>query len=127
MRAVMLQPPPGFLEERRRLGLDDRDEVWDGELHIVPPPLPFHQELGSELLVVLRSAAHARGLIVTYETGLYASDNNFRVPDLMVYETRHRTHRGVEGPAVLAIEILSPDDESRAKLPFYAKVEVGEV
>ena len=35
--------------------------------------------------------------------------------------------RGIEGVAHLAIEIISPNDESRKKLPFYARVGVREV
>jgi hypothetical protein len=38
MRVVWLEAPGGLLEERRRLGLDIRDEMWDGVLHVVPPP-----------------------------------------------------------------------------------------
>ena len=38
MRAVMLDVPESLLDERRRLGLDVFDEVWEGVLHMVPPP-----------------------------------------------------------------------------------------
>jgi hypothetical protein len=34
----MLEVPQAMLDERQRLGLDGRDEMWDGELHMVPPP-----------------------------------------------------------------------------------------
>ncbi|MGI9120683.1 MAG: hypothetical protein ACR2G7_11290 [Acidimicrobiales bacterium] len=38
MRAVLLEAPQSLLEERRRLGLDIFDEMWEGVLHMVPPP-----------------------------------------------------------------------------------------
>ena len=36
MRAVLLEVPEAMLDERRRLGHDGRDEMWDGVLHMVP-------------------------------------------------------------------------------------------
>jgi len=127
MRAVMLQPPPGFLEERRRLGHDLRDEVWDGELHMVPPPALLHQKLSTKLVVFLAPIVAARGFELIHEAGLYESERNYRVPDVTVYDAKHESPRGIDGHAILAIEILSPSDESREKLPFFAKLGVTEV
>src|SRR6185295_8801514 len=47
--------------------------------------------------------------------------------DLSIAHGENVRQRGIFGPAELAIEIVSPRDESRAKLPFYAKVGVREV
>jgi hypothetical protein len=47
MRVVMLDAPQELLDERRRLGQDVRDELWDGVVHMVPPPCDAHQEFGS--------------------------------------------------------------------------------
>ncbi len=130
MRAVMLEVPEGFLEDRRRKGLDKRDEVWDGVLHMVPPATFRHQTLGSELLVVLHRLARSRGLQAVYEVGLFDPTkglDNYRVPDLVLVEPKHASERGVEGRAALVVEILSPNDESRDKLPFYARTGVSEV
>ena len=38
MRVLMLEAPQAMLDERRRLGHAVRDEMWDGVLHMVPPP-----------------------------------------------------------------------------------------
>lgn len=38
MRAVWIGVPDRFLEERHRLGHDKQDELWEGVLHMVPPP-----------------------------------------------------------------------------------------
>ncbi|MBA3983821.1 MAG: hypothetical protein H0X61_09880 [Acidimicrobiia bacterium] len=40
MRAVMLDVPVALLAERQRLGHDLFDEMWEGELHMVPHPAP---------------------------------------------------------------------------------------
>jgi len=53
MRVLMLEPPPELIEDRHRKGLDRFDEVWDGVLHMVPPPSHWHQKIERELLKVL--------------------------------------------------------------------------
>lgn len=130
MRALMLDPPQSLLAERRKMGQDVFDEVWEGVLHMVPPPSGTHQQFGSDLLVALAPQARARGLAVTYETGLFrplAGERDYRVPDLVVYRPEHRSKRGIEGRAEVVIELLSPDDESREKLPFYEALGTPEV
>ena len=52
---------------------------------------------------------------------------NFRVPDLGYARSADVTERGIEGRAVLAVEILSPRDKSHEKLPFYRQVGVEEL
>jgi len=119
--------PPELLEERRRRGLDRFDEVWDGVLHLVPPPSLWHQEFVGELRDVLKPLALRAGLRCVHEAGLFRDDRNHRVPDLMVYRPEHALARGVEAHAEIVIELLSPNDESREKLPFYESLGVGEV
>jgi Uma2 family endonuclease len=130
MRALMLEVPQSLLDERRRTGADLFDEVWDGVLHMVPLPSPWHQEFGSELLQALGPLAKRAGLVLSYETSIVrpgAAERDYRAPDLVAYQRAHCGARGVEGIADLAIEILSPNDESYDKLPFYAEVGVKEV
>lgn len=127
MRAVMLEVPPHLLEERRRHGVDRWDEMWEGELHMVPPPAERHQSLGSGLLAAFHPLVTARGLKIAYEIGLFASDDDYRVPDLAVYRPDQASARGLEAAAELVVEIVSPGDESRAKLPWYAAHGVAEV
>jgi Uma2 family endonuclease len=109
---------PQLLAERARLGLDIRDEMWDGELHIVPQPSGPHQRFGTRLIGVLIPLVRARGLEISYETGFYRVETDYRVPDLMVYTPQQASQRGAEG-AELAIEIRSPGDETMVKLPWY--------
>ena len=130
MRAIMLRAPEGLLSERRRTGADRWDEVWEGVLHMVPPPSFWHQQFGSELLAILRPLARVVGLDLTYETGVFRpgqDEGDYRVPDLVCSKAEQRSTRGIEGRAELVIEILSPDDESHDKLAFYASVGIPEV
>jgi Uma2 family endonuclease len=127
MRAVMLEVPPQLLEQRRRLGVDRWDEMWEGVLHMVPPPAERHQSLGSRLIEVLGPVARARGLKLAYEIGLFAAADDYRVPDLGVYRPDQASARGLEDAAEIVIELVSPGDESRAKVPWYAAHGVREV
>jgi len=126
----MLEVPQALLDERRAKGLDKSDEMWDGELHMVPPPSGEHQEVGAELFLVLGPLAKARGLLPRYDpTGLFRPgvDNDWRVPDQMYAPPDRASTRGIEGGAALVVEILSPNDETYRKLDWYAEVGVGEV
>lgn len=130
MRALMLEVPQSLLDERRRTGADLWDEVWDGLLHLVSAPSRWHQRFGMKLGVVLNTVAEMHGLEASYETSIHrpgASERDYRTPDLIVYESRFGTQRGVEGAAELVVEILSPGDETYEKLPFYAQVGVRHV
>ena len=125
----MLEAPQALLDERRSKGLDKSDEMWQSELHMVPPPLDRHQEVALALLRVLMPLAEERGLIARYESGLFRPgvDNDWRVPDQTYARRELRSERGIEGAAALVVEILSPNDETYKKLGFYASVGIGEV
>lgn len=130
MRAVLLSPPESFLAERHRQGIDRWDEVWEGVLHMVPPPSDWHQRFAFKLGVALARVTDARGLEASHETGLFrtpGAEQDYRVPDLIVTSPAVRKKRGVEGAPDVVFELLSPDDESREKLPFYEAVGAREV
>ncbi len=115
-----------LLERRRRLDQDRKDEVWEGVLHMVPAPAHRHADLVQQLAELLGPAARAAGLQPTVaEFNLGDSKNDFRVPDGGLHrpgaaEMWHPT-------AALVLEILSPDDETWEKLPFYAAHHVDEL
>lgn len=130
MHAVNSEVPATLLEERRNKGWDRFDEVWDGVLHMVPSPSRTHQRLELRLAVALMPIAERRGLEVFVEFGLVDPPrgwHDFRQPDLSIVRAEHLSERAIEGRAELVVEILSPNDESRDKLPFYARVGVREV
>jgi Uma2 family endonuclease len=126
MKVLILDAPQHMLDERRRLGLDGRDEMWDGVLHMVPPAGDRHQGLGAAFLVAVAPLAESRGLVSRYETGLFHADDDYRVPDLLFRRPDQGSERGAEG-AELVVEIRSPNDETYVKLPFYAQIGVREV
>jgi Uma2 family endonuclease len=130
MKVVMLEVPEGLLEERRRKGLDHRDEVWEGVLHMVPQPSEWHQGFGGELFLALAPVVKAKGLVARYEISVHrpgAVDRDYRTPDLLVCRPSQLTKRGVIGRCEVVIEILSPGDETYDKIPFYAAVGVREL
>jgi Uma2 family endonuclease len=126
MRAVLLEAPEQLLEERRRKGLDLFDEVWNGVLHMVPPPALWHQRFGTNLVVILAPLAKRLGLEVMYETGIYLGPTDYRTPDVVIARPLDFIRLGLSSAAVV-FEIRSPDDEAYEKLDFYAAVGVGEV
>jgi Uma2 family endonuclease len=133
MRAVLLRADDSWLAERARLGLDHLDEMWEGVLHVVPPPGLLHQRLGSELLAFLKPLLRRRGLDVQYETGVFrpgSDGSDYRVPDLVFFradDTELLSERGLEGGPLAVLEIRSPHDETYEKLPFWASLGVREV
>ena len=129
MRTVIIDPPSDSLEERRRLGQDIRDEMWDGVVHVVPSPSTWHQRFAHRLAVVLFPLAEAKGLLATHVTAVYrpGEDRDWRVPDLLYAPYEHALTRGIEGNAALVIEVRSPGEETYDKLPFYAEVGCREV
>jgi Uma2 family endonuclease len=130
MRGVMAPIPEWFLDERRKRGDDRHDEVWDGVLHMAPQPTSWHQLAGSDLVRILGPHSDARGWRILYETSVFdpvKGENNYRAPDVSVVDPKFLSRRGIEGRAELVIEILSPEDESREKFPFFAACGIPEV
>ncbi len=130
MRTVVLDPPTAGLEEllerRRRSGLERLDEVWEGVLHMVPTPNDAHADIAHQLGRLLDAPARAAGLFPTmHEFNLGDSKDDFRVPDGGLH--RARRWGTWEHTAPLVVEIVSPDDETWQKLPFYAAHAVDEV
>lgn len=131
MPTLVMDPAPAEIDElieyRRRLGLDHRDEVWEGVLHMNPIPTGEHQYILQQLAVLLDPLARRANLVLlTNEFGLgRQGKSNFRVPDGGLHRA---LPRGVyQSTAALVIEVVSPGDESWVKLPFYAAHEVDEV
>lgn len=119
--------PAHLLEERSRRGLDRWDEMWEGLLHIVPVPTHRHQRFGSKLLSILDGPAEAKGLEAIHEAGLVDRfQTDYRIPDLAVYRPERVVDDYMRG-AEFVVEIVSPGDKSRDKLPWYAARGVREV
>jgi len=129
MPMVVLDPIPDELarlaERRRALGQDRRDEMWEGVLHMAPAPAFRHAVLAAQLAELLGPPARAAGLTVSADFNLGDSKDDFRVPDGGLH--RPGAAELWLPTAALAIEIVSPGDETWAKLPFYAAHHVDEL
>jgi Uma2 family endonuclease len=127
---LVLGPPPpelqALLERRRRAGVDRLDEVWDGVLHMIPAPSFERARILSQVMELIGPRGRAAGLIpASGSFNVGESKHDFRVPDAGLCRPGAS---GVWLPtAALVVEIISPDDETYAKLPFYAAHEVDEV
>jgi Uma2 family endonuclease len=123
--------PEEMIAQRRRLGLDKPDEMWEGVLHMNLPGTWEHQRIQGDLFELLRPLGRAQSLQVMVETGVFDPADtewkDFRTPDILVCSEDAHSDRGVEGPALLAIEVRSPRDESFDKIPFYGRVGVAEL
>src|SRR4051794_380663 len=109
MQALLLHPDPAWLDERRRLGIDRHDEVWNGVLHVVPPPRTRHELIARDLADVLKRIARPLGLEVLEHFAIYPSDKDYRQPDVAVIRPEDLREIGAVS-AELAIEVLSPHD-----------------
>jgi Uma2 family endonuclease len=77
------------------------------------------------VIMILGPAARAAGLEVIGQSNLGEGEHDYRVPDIAV----HRPGAGGtwHSTAALLVEVVSPQDESWKKLPFYAAHDVNEV
>ena len=128
MRTLVLDPPPpeveALLERRRRRGADKHDEVWEGVLHMSPPPSARHEFVVTAFSDLLRPYAERAGLGRMTAAGIGTMDDH-RVPDLALL--RPPVQPQWQPSAALIVEVLSPDDETWDKLPFYAAHDVDEL
>lgn len=113
-----------LIEQRRRTGADLYDEMWKGEYHMAPAPHRSHGLLEDELAQILGPLARRAGLFGSGPFNL-GDPFDYRVPDRGYH--RDREARTWVPTAAIVVEIVSPDDESWAKLDFYASHEVDEV
>lgn len=82
--------------------------------------------MGTQLIRVLGPLADRRGLVSSYETGLFRAADDYRVPDQLYCRPEHQSERGAEG-AELVVEIRSDGDETYDKRDFYAALGVREM
>jgi Uma2 family endonuclease len=128
MATIIRDPEPVELqrlrERREALGIDRDDEVWEGVLHMNPPPSHEHERVLALLIRLLGPHADASKLEVTGGIGLGRPDD-YRRPDLALHRpgAAEQWHPTV----ALAVEIVSPGDETWEKLPFYAAHHVDEL
>jgi Uma2 family endonuclease len=128
MRTLFVTDPPeivdAWLARRRALGQDRFDEVREGEYHVAPAPSGRHAKVDDRLGRVLGPLADRAGLDGATACNI-GQDHDYRVPDRAYF--RDGGDDVWNPTAALVVEILSPGDESRAKLGFYFRAGVEEV
>jgi Uma2 family endonuclease len=126
----------GLIQERKRIGADRYDEVWDGVYVMPSMPSLEHQEQVQDLCMIFGEVVKRPGLGQVYP-GANVSDRgadwktNFRVPDVVIVlreNTRAVSHPAhIQGGPDFLVEIESPGDDSEEKVPFYAQIGVREL
>ncbi len=121
--------------QRAACGGDRYDEVWEGIYMMQALPNNEHQKFVARSTHALEEVIGMAGLGDVFP-GVNVSDcadnwtHNYRCPDVAVFlNGTSAVDRGTfwQGGPDLAIEIISPDDQSREKLDFYAQVNTQEL
>ena len=122
--------------EREASGADRYDEVWEGVYMMTPIPNTEHQYLVGRLTALLVEVIGGPELgIVCPGVNLSRADiedwtQDYRVPDVAVLLHGSRgkdcdTHW--RGGVDFLIEVTSPGDRTREKIPFYSRIGVVEL
>ena len=115
------------LARRHQLGLDGCDEWWEGVYRVVTGPSPEHGTIVLELGAFLLPLARAARRHVGAQANIGQDKVDCRVPDLAVWgPDTPRTSTAFLASADLVVEILSPGEQSGAKLDFYGRWRVAE-
>ncbi len=136
--AVMVLDPDvemSLLSERVASEGNQYDEIWEGVYIVTPLPNNEHQELVYEFAYILGKVV-ARAKLGQVFPGVNLSDRaegwkqNFREPDVAVFlkntkAINHDTHW--QGAADFLVEIISPGERTRDKIPFYGSIGVVEL
>lgn len=124
-----------FLQERQDSPDVWHDEVWEGVYIVAPMPNDEHQGIVGELTTILTVKIAWTGLGkvrpgVNLSDRVEGWDRNYRVPDVVVFLEGTTAQKGKAhwcgGPDFL-VEVVSPGDYSREKIPFYSKIGVREL
>jgi Uma2 family endonuclease len=122
-------------QQRAETGADRWDEVWDGIYMMVPLPNNEHQQIASRLTAICEDTVGWGGGAIVLP-GANVSDReqgwaqNYRCPDVVVVlPGGHAKNCGTHwcGGPDFAVEIVSDDDRTRDKIPFYSKIHTLEL
>lgn len=114
---------------------DQYDEVWEGVYVVSPLPNDEHQEIVSALDAILHEVV-AWPRLGKVRPGVNLSDRkegwekNFREPDVAVFLSGTKAvNYGTywRGAADFLVEIISPGERTREKIPFYGGLGVVEL
>jgi len=124
-----------LIRQRKKLGHNRYDEVWEG-VYIMPSvPSLEHQEIVADCVAILTEVVKNERKGNVYP-GANVSDRpktwkkNYRVPDVVVLLTESQARKfenHIFGGPDFLIEIRSPKEDPDKKLPSYSKIAVGEL
>ena len=124
-----------LLAERQASGADRYDEVWEGIYMMTPIPNDEHQDIVMELAGILLISVGWEGL-GRVRPGVNLSDRaddwkqDYRVPDVAVFLRDGKAENCDSywrGAADFLVEVTSPGDRTRKKIPFYSRLGVVEL
>ena len=100
------------VEEYLGLVFEDRPEpdYVDGEVVERALPTPIHSQIQALLILLFAPLAAKFGLMLRPEIRVQIRARRFRVVDLAVFQEPKPEGRYATNPALVVIEILSPDD-----------------
>jgi Uma2 family endonuclease len=112
-RVETVKPRVSFADLQRMPDDGNRYELYDGELHVVPAPMPRHQRVARRLFEwLLEYARHAGGETFFAPLDLVVTDYDVVQPDLMYFgpasAPRINPDEAIRFLPDLAIEVLSP-------------------
>lgn len=137
MATLLLDPrmERELLEQRRAWGADRYDEVWEGVYRMAPLTNDEQQDLVMELAGIFREILGSTGR-ASIRPGVNVSDRtddwtkNFRCPDVVVFlrgtSAKNFGEFWFGGPDFL-VEVVSPGDDTREKIPFHARIGTREM
>jgi Uma2 family endonuclease len=133
----MVRKEPRLTAADYRLTPEDgpRYELIDGELVLMPAPSARHQDIVSELILLIRShvKSHRLGKALVAPLDVFLGDHDAYQPDVVFIATARRdrmSEDGVHGAPDLVVEVLSPSTrakDERRKKPTYAAHGVREL
>ena len=112
-RMKSVKPPVSHADLQRMPEDGKRYELYDGELWVVPSPLPRHQRVAQRLFIALSEfTARAGGEVFMAPFDIVLSEYNVVQPDVIYFAPesarRIRPEEHVRFPPDAAFEVLSP-------------------
>jgi Uma2 family endonuclease len=86
-----------------------RYELIDGQVYVTPAPSPLHQRLVGRLFRLLSEYFLAPAEVFVAPIDVILTPHDVVQPDLVVVANQSQvSRRGIEGPPLLVVEVLSP-------------------